>query len=346
MQDNILYPELRLQSSKLSSPRMKNEDRRIPNAPPGRVRPERSKVQSNGSGLADRVPASTELTRDGDRWLLRETATAPSLPPPLELGLVPALEKAIRIIAFINAGSAQGLALPEIAQSTGVSRSHCHAILKTLVAQGWLAFDERMKTYRLQTGILRDTSSILSTADQLSAVRPVLSRLAHQIGIPVVLSQPLVDDSFLIIDKFSTPHLVEVSFPIGFRAPRDAAAQMRANLAWRSQAEVERWLERWEPKRYTDRSPLDADTLRKEIAETRRRGYARNIGEFTEGLMALALPIFDREGVPFLIFNCASLIAVMAARELEVASAMTEAAREIHGALGSAVPRDFPSGPA
>ena len=222
------------------------------------------------------------------------------------------------------------------------TRSHCHAILKTLVAQGWLAYDDRLKTYRLQTGILRDTSSILTTTNQLNLVRPILSRLAHEVGIPVVLSQPLVDGSFLTIDKFSTPHVVEVSFPVGFRAPRDAAAQMRANLAWRSKAEIERSLMDWEPKHYTDRSPLDRDTLRREIAATRRRGYARNVGEFTEGLMALALPIFDREGQPFLIFNCASLISIMASRERKVASAMLTAAREIHDALGSAVPADFP----
>lgn len=259
------------------------------------------------------------------------------------LGLVPALEKAIRILAVIN-GSSSGLALPNISNASGVGRSHCHAILKTFVALDWLAYDEILKTYRLQTGILRDTSSILSTTNQLNLVRPILDRLAKQIGIPVVLSQPLVDGSFLVVDKFSTPHVVEVSFPIGFRAPRDAAAQMRANLAWRSSAEIDRQLSEWQPKRYTDRSPLDKDSLRREIVETRRRGYARNIGEFTEGLMALALPIFNRDGVPFLIFNCASLISIMEQQEIEVATAMLKAAREIHDALGSVVPADFPVG--
>ena len=183
------------------------------------------------------------LQQDGARWLLRERSASPTLASTISLGLVPALEKAIRIIALINA-RAGGLALPDISKATDVTRSHCHAILKTLVAQGWLAYDDRLKTYRLQTGILRDTSSILTTTNQLNLVRPILSRLAHEVGIPVVLSQPLVDGSFLTIDKFSTPHVVEVSFPVGFRAPRDAAAQMRANLAWRSKAEIERSLMR------------------------------------------------------------------------------------------------------
>lgn len=288
-------------------------------------------------------PASTVLQRDGSRWLLRESSEPRALAPTVSLGLVPALEKAMRIIALINANPI-GLALPDITKATHVTRSHCHSILKTLVAQGWLAYDDRLKTYRLQTGILRDTSSVLTKTNQLGLVRPVLDRLAHEVGIPVVLSQPLVDGSFLIIDKFSTPHVVEVSFPVGFRAPPDAAAQMRANLAWRSEAEIERALFDWEPKRYTDRSPLDRDTLRREISATRRRGYARNVGEFTEGLMALALPIFDREGQPFLIFNCASLISIMASRERKVATSMLAAARELHGILGSAVPTDFPNG--
>ena len=219
------------------------------------------------NGRRPKDPASTVLQQDGARWLLRETSAPHALAPTISLGLVPALEKSIRIIALINASPA-GLALPAISTATTTTRSHCHAILKTLVAQGWLAYDDLLKTYRLQTGILRDTSSILNTTNHLSLVRPVLDRLAREVGIPVVLSQPLVDGSFLIIDKFSTPHIVEVSFPIGFRAPRDAAAQMRANLAWRSTAEIEQWLSEWEPKRYTDRSPLDRETLRREIAAT------------------------------------------------------------------------------
>lgn len=298
---------------------------------------------ASATSAPNRDPA-TVLLRDGERWYLSETtASPPPEPARPSLGLVPALEKAIRVLALINS-SASGLALPEISRAAGVTRSHCHAILKTLVAQDWLAYDSRLKTYRLQTGILRDTSSILSTTNQIGLVRPILVRLAQQIGIPVVLSQPLVDGSFLVVDKFSTPHVVEVSFPIGFRAPRDAAAQMRANLAWRSAIEIDQWLTSWQPKRYTDRSPLDRETLRREIVATRKRGYARNVGEFTEGLMALALPIFDRDGMPFLIFNCASLISIMTQREREVASAMLKAARQIHDALGSTTPVDFPDG--
>ena len=292
------------------------------------------------TGAHPKDPADTILLRDGERWYLSETPSTHRAPASISLGLVPALEKAIRILATINASSA-GLALPEITKASGVTRSHCHAILKTFVALDWLAYDDRLKIYRLQTGILRDTSSILSTTNQLSLVRPILDRLARKIGIPVVLSQPLVDGSFLVVDKFSAPHVVEVSFPIGFRAPKDAAAQMRANLAWRNPEEIDRQLREWQPKRYTDRSPLDRETLRKEIFATRQRGYARNVGEFTEGLMALALPIFDREGLPFLIFNCASLMPIMQQQEAKVSTAMLKAAREIHDALGSLVPSDF-----
>lgn len=300
--------------------------------------------RATSANSAPKRDPATVLLRDGERWYLSEKASAPPPEPtPAPLGLVPALEKAIRILALINS-STSGLALPEISRAAGVTRSHCHAILKTFVAQDWLAYDDRLKTYRLQTGILRDTSSILSTTNQIGLVRPILARLAQQIGIPVVLSQPLVDGSFLVVEKFSTPHVVEVSFPIGFRAPRDAAAQMRANLAWRSSIEIDQWLISWQPKRYTDRSPLDRETLRREIVATRRRGYARNVGEFTEGLMALALPIFDRDGMPFLIFNCASLISIMTQREREVANAMLKAARQIHDALGSSTPADFPDG--
>lgn len=174
-------------------------------------------------------------------------------------------------------------------------------------------------------------------------IRRALGQLAERARMPCVLSQPLADDTFVVVDKFNIPDVMEVSFPIGHRFSRNACAQMRAYLAWQSQERIERWFEGWQPVCYTERTLVDADQIRTEIKATRERGYARSIGEFTEGLMVIALPIFNRDGEVAFVFNCSSFIPVIEKCELAVAREMVRTMTEIHRSLGARTPPDLPS---
>ncbi len=291
------------------------------------------------------VASSTaELRQDGLHWVLR-----PSDPPDFArnapLGVVPALERAIAIIAYLNRAAPRPVALAELSATLEISKSHCFSLLKTLVHYDWLHFDAATKTYRLQSGILRDAASVLNDSATIELVRPALATLVDRVRVPCLLSRPLVDDSFVVVDRFDAGCDLEIAVPVGHRFPRDACAQMRAYLAWSDEERVERWFRSWHPLRYTERTLIDAGAIRAEIAATRRRGYARSLGEFTDGLMALALPLFDRHGEVAFVFNCSSLLPMLKPRETDVASAMIETARDIHRALGAPVPKDFPQAP-
>ncbi|CAN7637135.1 IclR family transcriptional regulator domain-containing protein [Brucella pseudogrignonensis] len=63
-------------------------------------------------------------------------------------------------------------------------------------------------------------------------------------------------------------------------------------------------------------------------------GYTRSVGEFTEGLMAIALPIFNRAGQVQYIFNVSSLVGTLLPREEEVAREMLQTVAQIHRARG------------
>lgn len=256
-------------------------------------------------------------------------------------GIVPALENGIAIIAFLNRRAPRPATLAEVSSSLGISRSHCHSLLKTLTHFDWLSFDEDTKMYQLQAGILSDASSLLNSP-VISVVRKHLAAMVERLALPCVLSEPLSDDSFVVIDRFNAHHIMEVSFPVGHRFPRNAAAQMRAYLAWQAPERIDLWMRDWQPVAYTATSPRDPQALRAEIGATRRRGYARSVGEFTEGLMALALPIFDRSGHVLYIFNVSSLVGTLQPREEEVAQEMVRTAAQIHRAIAASVPPDFP----
>jgi DNA-binding IclR family transcriptional regulator len=124
--------------------------------------------------------------------------------------------------------------------------------------------------------------------------------------------------------------------------PRDSVASSRAFLGWQSQERIDRWMENWQPIRYTGATLLTEEAVRAEFAATRKRGYARSVGEFTEGLMALGMPIFNRFGDVIYVFTCSGLLSAVAPREEMLAREMIRAAVDANQAILGRMPPDFP----
>lgn len=281
-----------------------------------------------------------QLEYSDDHWKLSAQAGEPE--PRKSPGIVPALENAIAIVEMLNQNAPTEMTLAEITQELSISKSHCHSILKTLTYFGWLRFNDRTKSYSLDSGILSSAHSLLNSP-VVSVIRSHLAELSEKRNIPLVLTQPVADDSFVVIDKFTSRNALEICFPVGHRFPRDACAQMRACLGWQPQKRLDAWMARWQPIRYSSKTPLQAKAVIHEVEMTRSRGYARSVGEFTEGIMALALPIFSRDGEVIYIFNCSLMIQDCMAREHEIASAMIDTAAQIHRAILARVPPGFPT---
>ena len=282
---------------------------------------------------------TSQLRQDGKRWqLVAQDAALPRTEAP---GIVPAIENAIAILDYINRTPPHVASLAEISSALDISKSHCHNILKTLSHFGWLKFDARAKTYELASGLLAIASS-LHGAPVLGRIRAELNQLVLRIGIPAVLAQPLPDNSFVVVDKFNLPNAMEVSLPIGHHFPRDSTANSRAYLAWQSPERIDAWMRTWRPVRYTPATLLDPTAVRAEIDATRRRGYARSTGEFTEGLMALGVPIFDQNGDVMYVVTCSGLMANMQPREGVLAEELIRAAISVNRSILGRMPSDFP----
>ncbi|SKA34273.1 IclR family transcriptional regulator [Consotaella salsifontis] len=278
------------------------------------------------------------LTPMDDHWVLE---AIPDVAERRQSALVPAVDKTIRIMKLLN-GADNGLGLAEIAKETETTKSHCHGILKTLCHHGWLSFDEITKRYTLHIGLMRDLSSALRNEISVGHIRPTLERLSKLVGTACVLSRPIPDGGFLVVDQVSAKQSVEISYPLGYRLPPDATAHMRASLAWRSEFEVDAWFRREKLKRYTAQTIVKTHEARAEIRATRERGYARSINEFTEGVMAVAMPVFDQAGQIAYICDCVGTIAVMEGKEDLIVTSMTRAVDELHTLFGSRIPPDFP----
>ncbi len=293
---------------------------------------------SNAPAERPRGPPAARLARTAQGWTL--TAEADSVAAPAAPGIVPALENGIAIVDYVNGCAPSMPSLVEVSAALGISRSHCHALLKTLVYFGWLRFDEPTKSYGLDGGLLGAASSLLNMPE-LDAIRPILGELAAAVDLPIVLTEPVADGGFVVVERVNGAPPLQISYPIGHRFPHDAAAQMRAYLAWQQPGQIRSALARHLPRRFTEVTVVDRRGVLAELEATRHRGYARSVGEVTDGVMALALPIFDRTGRVIFIVHALSLVDDLMAREVHVAATMVAAVAQIHERIGGNVPSGF-----
>jgi len=260
--------------------------------------------------------------------------------------LVPAVLKAVAVVRRLNEVGVAGAALGQIAADLDITRSHCHAILLTLLHSGWASYDATSRLYRLHWQISIDTSSTLRAQDELAKVYPLASALSGQVRLPCLVSQPLPDGSFIVLRQIDGPNPLEVSIKRGERFPRDAPAQMKAALAWTDPQRLEKWIQEWKPVPYTASTITTRKRLASELKLTRERGYATSLGEFNVGVDSVALPVFDAEGNILVVLQCHGFTADVGPRLAEVGRQMQLAVTQIHALIGGAPPAGFTAAPA
>ncbi|HMN84769.1 MAG TPA: IclR family transcriptional regulator C-terminal domain-containing protein [Bauldia sp.] len=258
--------------------------------------------------------------------------------PPRKGAVVPALEKAIWVIRYLNASAPLGVTLAELSVRGEISRSHCHGIMQTLLAHDWVSYDPAQRTYKLKAQLADDTASLLNAALPMDEVRATLMPFARRLSVLCVISRIEPDSSFLVVDTVDGGNNVSISVPIGYRYLPDAPCQCKAAHAWAPEEETEAWLESWEPRPYTRSSKRTRAEMRAAFEETRRRGYAISLGEYTDGIVSIGLPIFDSRGRIILIVQMPGVRDRVEQRVEELAAALTAAVAEIHRRIGGRPP--------
>lgn len=245
------------------------------------------------------------------------------------LGPVPALNKAIAIVRALNAAPSLGLTLSDLSQSLALTKSHCHNILKTFLAEGWVTFDPDRRRYALAPRLLSDISRLVARQDHSALIHGEIVRLSAAARVPCVVTRVDPDGSFVAIDKAEEAAELLVSVPIGHRFAADAPAQMRARLAF-SCAEIRRaFLERWQPVAYTAATITDKAALEAELEATRRRGYAVSREEFSPGVTSFAVPILNARGEVHMIVQCPGLAAAIEPLEATITRELIATGRRI-----------------
>lgn len=209
--------------------------------------------------------------------------------PDISVRKVKSAVRTVELLEFLAARHDEPARLREISDALGMPRSSAHALLRTLVAQGWVRSDPSGTLYGIGIRALLVGTSYLDSDPYLPLITPFLDDLRAELDETFHLGRLDGTDVVYLATRESTQY-ARTSNRVGRRLPAYATSLGKALLAERFGTQrdehVPAALKSLTPHTITDRSDLD-----RALDEVRVRGYACDDEENTVGLRCFAVPL-------------------------------------------------------
>jgi IclR family acetate operon transcriptional repressor len=259
---------------------------------------------------------------------------------------VQSVARALRLVNLVADGPAEGRSLSELARELGTSKSATLALVRTLVAFGYLR-DARPGGggYALGTALIRLGDIAGRQLPLGTLARPVIGKLAQQTGMT---SRIAVNDSGypVFIERVDGPGSVRFYTPLGQREVPYASAAGKAILSALPEEEVRRICGETGLAARTPHTITDIGTLLGNLAAARRQGFAVDDEEDAEGVFCVGAAFFGHD------LSCAGAVSVTgikkdmpAWRIGEIGRAVRECADEVSVILGGPRYADLATAP-
>jgi IclR family acetate operon transcriptional repressor len=208
-----------------------------------------------------------------------------------------AVKSADRALAIVDHIAQHGpLRFNQLVADLGIPRSSIHALLHTLVARRWLEFDEETRRYSIGLQAWQVGKSYTGHGDLLAVARPVMDRLAADIGQTIQLARlDGLENVYIAISESEAP--MRLASTVGSRLMAHATGLGKALLSQLSPEESARRIRAVDLARFTEATVTDPDQLDALVAEARTRGYALDVEELLVGCRCVAVPLMETDGM-------------------------------------------------
>lgn len=242
------------------------------------------------------------------------------------------VDKALRILELLGH---EELRLVDISAHLKEHKSTVQRLLATLQARGYVRQDEATKRYSVGLKVLQLASLALADMDLREAAREPMQRLRDLTQETVHLA--VYDEPQIVyIDKIESTFPIRMYSRVGARAESYCTGVGKALIAFLTDYELERYLQKVTFTRFTPNTIVNAERLREEVARIQTRGYALDLQEHEEGVRCAAAPVFGLDGRVAGSISVAAPAFRMSESDIEeLAPAVVETAREISTNLGS-----------
>jgi DNA-binding IclR family transcriptional regulator len=213
--------------------------------------------------------------------------------------LVGALVSGLSVLRFLAAARAAA-GVSQIARELDLNPSTCFNLLKTLVHERLVNFDDVSKTYSIGLGLLGLAKGTLEQASYISMVKPHLREIAHRHGVTATLWHVTRDERVILVDRADNDATIRVHMSVGQRLPMYIAALGRCMAAHSGLSKTElrsRFAKlRWE-------AGLTFENYLQEVEEARKRGYAVDLGHYVRGVTTVSAAVLNEQRKPLMAIS-------------------------------------------
>ncbi len=226
-------------------------------------------------------------------------------------------------------GESRGLSFTDVARLLEIPKSSLHELLAVLVERGYVEYEEGSRLYTLGVRVWENGQAYLRHHELVGEAHVVMQGIVDALNETVQLAV-LDGVENVYLDKIDCSHPLRLQSAVGGRLPAHATGLGKVLLAHLTPDDCAARYKGQTLAPYTPRTVTDLETLGRELAAVRARGFAVDDQEYTPGLRCVAVPIRDAYGhvgaamsvsIPVMrasIAQCAAALSLLAAASLEL----------------------------
>jgi DNA-binding IclR family transcriptional regulator len=205
---------------------------------------------------------------------------------------VPAVTRSIAILRLLGRTN-QALGVKAIADELGLVPSTCLHILRVLVSEELVKLEPGTKHYALGSGMISLARSVLKGGSFAQLAQPGLDRLASAFGVTAMGVEVTPKQTVVVLALSRSDQPFRMHTDVGSQFSSLVSATGRLIAAYSG--------ENWTAlrKKFSaiewDKAPSFAQ-WKKEVEETRARGWSMDRDNFMSGITVAAVPIFEPSG--------------------------------------------------
>ena len=205
--------------------------------------------------------------------------------------MIKSADRALQILELIAKGQG-GLKHVEIAHSLKIPTSSLSGLLATLVAKDYLTFDKENRRYKLGPQVLLLATRYLADLDIIRFAQPIIKEVAITCDESTSLAIKHGLEAMFVCKQESS-HALVPRLGLGERIPLYATAVGKVILAYLPKEELDQYFSSIEIIPFTKFTIPHPQKLLHELKSVRMKGIAISREEQTEGLFAMAAPVFN-----------------------------------------------------
>ncbi len=203
------------------------------------------------------------------------------------------LDNALEILKnFTYAQPAWGVR--ELAKKLNISHSIVYRVLATFEEHGFLVQNEETQKYELGIKFWEYGLIVKDKLKISDLIFPAMETLAAETEESIFLTW-LDGLEGICLEIVESSQKVKFAVSIGSRTPLYAGASNKVIMAYLPPDKQEEIIQHG-LQEYTTQTIINPDVLRRNLEEVRRQGWCYSVGEYSEEVIGIAVPLFTGKG--------------------------------------------------